>query len=132
MKNIKKLAFAALLVTFFFSCSKENDETEEIQDRNTPENYVSNSFEAYQGVGCGINGRFKVIPGKIYTYFLSTNLGNSNITWEVQSGLMTITSTNGKYAEVQFSPNFTSGKLRVTNLDTNLGDCSVVLEITKI
>ncbi len=112
------------------SCSK--DKEIEIKDENTLENYSTNySYETTtNGIGCGINGRFKVIPGEKYNYFLSTNLGNSNINWQVQSGLMTITSTNGKNAQVQFNSDFNTGIIRVTNINPNLGDCSVILEIS--
>jgi hypothetical protein len=45
---------------------------------------------------------------------------------------MIITSTNGKYAEIQFDSDFNSGIIRVTKSDINGVLCSVILEISKL
>lgn len=111
----------------FYSCSTDNS-----TDNDTLENYVNNQCPKNEGTCCGTNGRFKVVPGKNYTYSVSTTINNPIISWEVKSGLITLISSKGSSAIFKFDSNFTSGLISSKAVSSDTPElCSTNLEITK-
>jgi hypothetical protein len=127
MKNLKKIFILSFALMSFYSCSTDNP-----TDKDTLENYVNNQCPKNEGTCCGTSGRFKVIPGKNYTYSASTTIKNPIISWEAKSGMITLISSKGSSAVFKFDSNFTSGRISSKAVSSDTPElCETILEITK-
>ena len=149
MKKILKLTTVVFLLTFSFSC--ENDDSElniesTIEQEKTIETFKANQVffpgEVLQSksaksakkipnlFGCGVTGLNCASPNQTLTYTYANSSINTNATWTIDSGSISISSGQGtNTVNLIFGSNFTGGYVTVSG--AGIPNCSVTFEILK-
>jgi hypothetical protein len=127
MKKHIILRVAVLIFLSCISCSEDKN-----TDENTAENFSNEPCSGNKGTCCSIIGRFKVLPGKKYTYTVSSSISNPTVVWHIDSGAITFVSSQGLSAVFKFEPGFTTGRIHSRATDPIGSDlCETILDISK-